>query len=139
MMKKRAGVFVSLHREGRLRGCIGTIAPVQENIAMEILENAVSAATDDPRFDPVRAEELGSLEYSVDVLGETEKISSKEELDVIRYGVIVTKGSRRGLLLPRLDGVDSVQQQISIARKKAGIGEDEDGVLLERFEVVRHF
>ena len=139
MLEKRAGVFVSLHREGRLRGCIGTIAPVQENIAMEILENAVSAATDDPRFDPVRAEELGSLEYSVDVLGETEKISSKEELDVIRYGVIVTKGSRRGLLLPRLDGVDSVQQQISIARKKAGIGEDEDGVLLERFEVVRHF
>ena len=84
-------------------------------------------------------EELGELVYSVDVLGETEKISSKEELDVIRYGVIVTKGSRRGLLLPRLDGVDSVQQQISIARKKAGIGEDEDGVLLERFEVVRHF
>ncbi|MCH4190741.1 MAG: AmmeMemoRadiSam system protein A [Butyrivibrio sp.] len=139
MYEQRAGVFVSLHREGRLRGCIGTIEPVQENVAIEILENAISAATNDPRFEPVREDELESLEYSVDVLGKTEKVSSEDELDVMRYGVIVTKGSRRGLLLPRLDGVDSVSRQILIARQKAGIGEKEDGVSLERFEVVRHF
>ena len=82
---------------------------------------------------------MDQLVYSVDVLGETEQISSKEELDVKRYGVIVSKGTRRGLLLPNLDGVDTVEQQISIAKQKAGIPEDAEGLCLERFEVVRHF
>lgn len=132
-----AGVFVSIKKAGQLRGCIGTIAPARENLATEIIENAVSAGTEDPRFNPVRPDELNQLEYSVDVLGEAEPVSSEAELDAKRYGVIVTQGNRRGLLLPNLEGVDCVKEQIAIARQKAGIGPEEQ-VLLERFEVVRH-
>ncbi len=138
LLDRRAGVFVSLHREGRLRGCIGTIRPVRGCIAEEIAANAVSAATEDPRFPPVGPEELESLEISVDVLSAPEEIASRAELDVKRYGVIVSKGSRSGLLLPDLDGVDTVDEQVSIALRKAGIPEREHGVRLERFEVVRH-
>ena len=138
MLTQRAGTFVSLHKEGRLRGCIGTIGPVRDNVAEEIRANAVSAATRDPRFSPVRKEELDALEISVDVLGSPEKISSGEELDVKRYGVIVSKGHRRGLLLPNLDGVDTVEEQISIALQKAGISPGERDFEMERFEVVRH-
>ena len=139
MLARRAGVFVSLKVDGRLRGCIGTISPVRGSIAEEIMENAISAACRDPRFHPVEPEELDRLVYSVDVLGKTEEISSKEELDVKRYGVIVSKGARRGLLLPNLEGVDTVEEQIDIARQKAGIPEDAENIRLERFEVVRHF
>lgn len=138
MYEKRAGVFVSLKKEGQLRGCIGTISPVRSSIAQEIIENAVSAAAKDPRFQPVEPKELEQLVYSVDVLGEPERISSKEELDVKRYGVIVTRGYRRGMLLPDLDGVDTAEEQVSIAKRKAGIREEEQ-VQMERFEVVRHF
>ena len=138
MLRNRAGVFVSLHKDGRLRSCIGTIQATRNSIAEEILENGISAATRDPRFSPVRPDELDELEISVDVLGEPEKISSKEKLDVKRYGVIVTKGFRRGLLLPNLDGVDSVDEQISIALQKAGLSEREKHFEMERFEVVRH-
>ena len=139
MYSRRAGVFVSLKEDGRLRGCIGTIAPVRGSIAEEIIENAVSAAVRDPRFHAVEADELERLVYSVDVLGETEKIASPDELDVKRYGVIVSRGRKRGLLLPNLDGVDTVEEQIEIARRKAGIPDDEGEISLERFEVVRHF
>ena len=139
MLARRAGVFVSLKVDGRLRGCIGTISPVRGSIAEEIMENAISAACRDPRFHPVEPEELDRLVYSVDVLGKTEEISSKEELDVKRYGVIVSRGARRGLLLPNLEGVDTVEEQIDIARQKAGIPEDAEDIRLERFEVVRHF
>ena len=110
LTRRRAGAFVSIHEHGRLRGCIGTIAPVQDSLAQEIIDNAVSASTRDPRFDPIRADELAWLEISVDVLGDPEPISSPKELDVKRYGVIVTKGRKRGLLLPDLDGVDTVEQ-----------------------------
>ena len=137
MYRQRAGVFVSIKKDGRLRGCIGTIQPVQESLAEEIVSNAVSASTRDPRFAPIEAGELERLTISVDVLGERERINSMEELDVKRYGVIVTKGHRRGLLLPNLDGVDTVAEQVAIARQKAGIKEQET-VELERFEVVRH-
>ena len=133
----RAGAFVSIHKQGRLRGCIGTIAPTQSCLAEEIVQNAVSAASRDPRFDPIRPEELEWLEISVDVLGAPEDVASEAELDVKRYGVIVSRGMRRGLLLPDLDGVDTVEQQVDIARRKAGIGPDEP-VKLQRFEVVRH-
>ena len=138
MFSERAGVFVSLHREGRLRGCIGTIGPVQDCVAEEIIENAISASSRDPRFSPVRKEELEDLEISVDVLAPPERIQSTDELDVRRYGVIVTKGRKRGLLLPNLDGVDTVEEQVSIAKRKAGLSENEKGCELERFEVVRH-
>lgn len=134
---RRAGVFVSLKKDGRLRGCIGTIGAVRDSLAEEILENAISAGTRDPRFSSVGPEELLKLEYSVDVLGEPEKVASEKELDAKKYGVIVTRGAKRGLLLPNLEGVDTPKEQISIARQKAGIGPLES-VGLERFEVVRH-
>lgn len=139
MYESRAGVFVSLKEEGRLRGCIGTITPVQKSIAEEIIANAISVSTKDPRFHPVQSDELDKLVYSVDVLGTPEAITSPDELDVKRYGVIVTKGRKRGLLLPNLDGVDTVEDQITIAKQKAGISTYDDDVQLERFEVVRHF
>lgn len=137
MTGRRAGTFVSLKKEGRLRGCIGTIGPVRESIAAEILANAISAGTEDPRFSPIAANELDELEYSVDVLGQPEPVDSEIQLDAEKYGVIVTNGNRRGLLLPNLEGVDTPKQQIAIARQKAGIGSQEP-VSLERFEVVRH-
>lgn len=137
MLREKAGVFVSIHKEGALRGCIGTIGPTESCIAREIIQNAVSASTRDPRFTPIREDELPLLEISVDVLGAPEPIDSIRELDVKRYGVIVSSGGRRGLLLPDLDGVDTPEQQVDIARQKAGIprGEKLD---LQRFEVIRH-
>ena len=138
MLARRAGTFVSLHRNGSLRGCIGTIMAVRENVAEEIIDNAISACSRDPRFLPVAAGELAGLEISVDVLGDLEPVASPDELDVRRYGVIVTHGRKRGLLLPNLDGVDTVADQIRIARRKGGIRESEP-VSLERFEVVRHY
>lgn len=138
LSKTRAGAFVSLHINGVLRGCIGTTGPTKPSVGEEIIANAISAATRDPRFEPVTEAELPELEYSVDVLGETEPIMSRDELDVKKYGVIVTRGSRRGLLLPNLDGIRDVDQQIAIAKQKAGIGENEE-VGLERFQVIRHY
>ena len=132
-----AGAFVSLHKDGRLRGCIGTISPTEENVAKEIVQNAVSAGTRDPRFPPVHADELEELEYSVDVLGQPEPVDSISELDPKTYGVIVSYGRKRGLLLPDLDGVDTVEEQVDIARRKGGIRED-DPYTLQRFKVVRH-
>ena len=138
LVSRRAGAFVSIHEHGKLRGCIGTISPVRGCLAQEIIDNAVSASTRDPRFDPIRPAELKWLEISVDVLGDPEPVSSPDELDVKRYGVIVTKGRKRGLLLPDLDGVDTVEEQISIAKSKAGIADWDKKVELQRFEVVRH-
>ncbi|WP_300412828.1 AmmeMemoRadiSam system protein A [uncultured Oscillibacter sp.] len=137
MTDRAAGAFVSLHAHGRLRGCIGTTGPTTGSVAWEIVQNAVSACSRDPRFIPVGVEELDSLEYGVDVLGQPEPISSPAELDVKKYGVIVSCGGRRGLLLPDLEGVDTVEQQIDIARQKGGISSREK-YTLERFEVVRH-
>ena len=137
MTERAAGAFVSLHVHGQLRGCIGTTGPTTASVAWEIVQNAVSACSRDPRFPPVRVRELDSLEYSVDVLGEPEAIDSPAQLDVKRYGVIVSCGGRRGLLLPDLEGVDTVEEQIDIARQKGGISSWER-YSLERFEVVRH-
>lgn len=137
LLNRQAGVFVSLKKFGDLRGCIGTIQAVQKNIALEIIENAISAAMYDPRFLPVKREEFDDIICTVDVLSESEPIISKEELDVKRYGVIVTKGRKKGLLLPNLEGVDTVEQQVSIALAKAGIEEEEFS--MERFEVARHY
>lgn len=137
LMHIRAAVFVSIKKNGQLRGCIGTIIPTTNCIAKEIQRNAVSAGLHDPRFEPVREEELDELIYSVDVLTNPEPIASDRELDPHNYGVIVENGLRRGLLLPDLEGVDTVEKQISIAREKAGIAKNEP-VSLSRFRVVRH-
>ena len=137
LSNKKAGAFVSLKKDGMLRGCIGTILPVTESLGEEIVRNAVSACSEDPRFNPVTEDELDSLVYSVDVLTEPEPIASEEKLDPKRYGVIVESGGRRGLLLPDLAGIDTVAEQLSIACRKGGI--DPNGpVKLWRFEVVRH-
>lgn len=137
MIKKKAGVFVSLHIKDELRGCIGTIQSTRDCIAEEIIYNAISASTKDPRFLPINEKELDDLTYHVDVLGQAEKIESKKELDVKRYGVIVRKGHKTGLLLPDLEGVDTVDYQINIALRKAMI-DPEDDYQLYRFEVIRH-
>lgn len=136
-MEQKAGVFVSLHKDGMLRGCIGTIQAQQSNVALEIIQNAISAATRDPRFPPVQANELPDLEISVDILQPAEPIESMEQLDPKRYGVIVQSGWRRGLLLPDLEGVDTADYQVDIARRKAGIGPHEP-LQLYRFEVRRY-
>lgn len=137
MIEGKNGVFVTLYKDGMLRGCIGTIEPRRENIALEIVINAVSAAMEDPRFSPVEEFELEKIVYSVDILSDPEPISSKEELDVHDYGIIVKSGYRKGLLLPNIQGVDTVEEQVSIALRKAGIHEDER-YSMERFKVVRH-
>jgi hypothetical protein len=136
-MKGRAGVFVSLKKKGNLRGCIGTFAPTCDNIAQEVIRNAIESATSDPRFPPVTKDEIPELEISVDVLTEPQKVSSIEDLDAKRFGVIVKSGMRRGLLLPDLAGVNTPEEQIKICRRKAGIGEDEP-VELYKFEVKRY-
>jgi AmmeMemoRadiSam system protein A len=136
-LQGQAGVFVSLHKNGDLRGCIGTTEPTEPNIGMEIMQNAISSATRDPRFNPVTPEELPELEYSVDVLTEPQPIKSEKELDPKKYGAIVESGYRRGLLLPDLEGVDTVKRQLEICRMKAGIEPDEP-VKLYKFEVKRY-
>lgn len=136
-MLERAGVFVCIKKNGELRGCIGTFLPCCENVAGEIIRNAVAAACQDPRFPPVTEEELVSLEYTVDVLSEPEKVNGLQDLDPRKYGVIVSSRGRRGLLLPDLEGVDTAEQQIGIASMKAGIGPGERPEIM-RFGVRRY-
>ena len=138
MLSVQAGAFVSIHEHGDLRGCIGTIAPTRSCVAEVIIGNAISASTRDPRFPAIKPDELPWLDINVDVLGEPEDIDSEDELDVKRYGVIVSCGRRRGLLLPDLDGIDTPEQQVEIAMKKGGIHKFEK-YKLQRFEVIRHY
>jgi AmmeMemoRadiSam system protein A len=141
-MRQKAGAFVSLHRHGELRGCIGTIQPAESNLAEEIIQNAISAATRDPRFPPITGAELEGLDVSVDVLGEPELIHGPEELDPKRYGLIVesvTHRWKRGLLLPDLEGIETVEQQVYYTRvHKAGIRDPNEPVEMFRFEVRRY-
>jgi len=138
-LDRRAGAFVSLKKHGQLRGCIGTISPTCPTLAEEVIRNAVQAGTADPRFPPVQEDELGELTYSVDVLEPAEPVTSVDELDPKVYGVIVTKGRRTGLLLPDLEGIDTVEDQVAIAMQKAGLRPDETGVTLYRFRVTRYY
>ncbi|MGI6091754.1 MAG: AmmeMemoRadiSam system protein A [Veillonellaceae bacterium] len=136
-LANRAGAFVSLKKSGQLRGCIGTFKPTQPNLAAEIIEMAISAGIHDPRFEPVRLDELPDIEFSVDILSAPEKVDSIKELDPQKYGVIVKRGYRSGLLLPALEGVDTVEEQIGIAMQKAGIAPDQE-IELFRFFVTRY-
>lgn len=135
--ERKAGVFVSIHKNGCLRGCIGTISPARECVAEEIISNAISAASKDPRFPPLRCDELMEIEIKVDVLGSLEKIASEGELDSSRYGVVVEAGCKRALLLPNLNGIDSVEKQLEAVKRKADIDEAEECEIY-RFEVERH-
>jgi AmmeMemoRadiSam system protein A len=136
-MTVKAGVFVCIKKRGELRGCIGTFLPCCDNVAAETVRNAISAATQDPRFPPVAADELDQLSYSVDVLAPPEKVNDPGELDPKKFGVIVSRGNRRGLLLPDLEGVDTVEEQLRIAKTKACIMPDEE-VEIFRFRVARY-
>lgn len=133
-----AATFVSLKKDGRLRGCIGTVQPTQGTAAEEILYNAISAATRDPRFPPLTPGELAGLAVSVDILTPAEPVDGPRQLDPRRYGVIVRRGPHSGLLLPDLEGVDTVEEQLDIACRKAGIDPGAPGIELYRFEVVRY-
>lgn len=138
LLQEKKSCFVTLKKDGHLRGCIGTVQPVRENLAAEIKHNAIAAGTQDPRFWPLQADELPLITVSVDVLGDLEKISGYEDLDPQRYGVVVRRGGKVGLLLPHLEGVDTVEEQVAIAKEKAGIFAEEE-VELWRFEVERFF
>ncbi len=133
---KPGAAFVSLKKRGALRGCIGTVQPTRNNLAEEIAYNALSAGLNDPRFPPLAPDELDEITISVDVLTEPEEINDPSQLDPARYGVIVRKGFRSGLLLPDLEGIDTAEKQLAIAKQKAGIDEQEP-VELYRFEVQR--
>lgn len=137
-MKKKAGVFVSIKKRGQLRGCIGTFMPTTENIYTEIIRNAIAAATEDPRFPPVHESELPELEYSVDILSHPEPVRNLDELDPKKYGIIVIKGWQKGLLLPDIEGVNTVDEQLRITKLKAGIDPFDPDVEIYKFKVERY-
>ena len=136
MKQKRRGVFVSLKKNGNLRGCIGTIFPVTDCIAKEIIRNSIEAGAYDPRFNRVGEDELKDIDFSVDILTEP-KDTTISELNPQKYGVIVKSNGKSGVLLPKLDGVDTIEQQLSIVLRKAGINK-EDNYDIQKFEVIRH-
>ncbi len=141
-MLRQAGAFVTVRRHGQLRGCIGTIQPICDCVAEEVIQNAISAVTRDPRFPPLAREELEDLEVKVDVLSEPEAVDSLDELDPKRYGLIVQskrQPGKRGLLLPDLEGIDTVEKQVHWTRyHKAGITDPDEAVEMFRFEVTRY-
>ncbi len=137
-LPEKAGVFVSLHAQGQLRGCIGTVEPAQDTLGHEIVHNAIAAATQDSRFAALTGEELPYVDVSVDILGPVEPVAALEHLDAQRYGVVVTKGARSGLLLPALPGVETAHEQLAIACQKAGLSPDDPCVKISCFEVMRY-
>jgi len=153
-LKKRAGVFVTLEKKGKLRGCIGTYLPTKINIAEEIIYNAIAAATEDHRFPPVQKEELPFLSYTVYVLSEPKLVKDIKELDPKRYGIIVKTSPfvypnqkiafdnfppfKSGLLLPDLPGIDTPEQQISIACQKGGINPTKEKIFIYKFKTEKY-
>lgn len=137
-LMRRAGVFVTIEKEGRLRGCIGTYLPVQDNIGEEIIHNAISAATQDWRFGPIKKTELPHLSYTVYILNAPEKAADISELNPKKFGIIVKSGSKSGLLLPDLEGVNTVAEQIAICCQKGGIYLKEDNIEIYKFTVEKY-
>ena len=137
LLKTQKAVFVTLKKHGHLRGCIGTLKPTKKCVAEEIVHNAVSAGLHDPRFPEMKIQELVELIYSVDILSSPEDIDDVALLNPKEYGVIVQTSRKSGLLLPNLEGIDTVKEQLKIAKQKANIREDEE-ISIKRFKVVRH-
>ncbi len=135
---RKAGAFVTIMKDGQLRGCIGTYLPVRDNIAQEIIHNAIATATEDYRFGPIQEEELPSLSYTVYVLNAPELIKDIKELDPKKFGIIIKTGQKSGLLLPDLEGVDTVEKQISIACQKAGIDASKEKIFVYKFTVEKY-
>lgn len=141
LLKKRSGVFVTIEtRAGhKLRGCIGTFLPTKKNIALEVIDNAIAAATEDYRFEPLSTGEVPELTFTVSLLQEPQQIKTLKELDVKKYGVIVkAPDGRSGLLLPDIDSVDTPEKQVSIAAQKGGIDLAADTIYLFRFTVEKY-
>lgn len=138
MLGQRAGVFVTLYKNGKLRGCIGTISPTAKNIALEIIQNAISSAFEDSRFEPLQLNELKDLTYSVDVLNPPVRIKDKSELDIKKYGIICQSGNKSGVLLPDVEGIHSIEEQLEIACQKAEINPQKDKFDIYKFTVTRH-
>jgi AmmeMemoRadiSam system protein A len=135
-LKSPGGVFVSIKKDGKLRGCIGTVEPDRPTRAEEAIRNAIHAATMDPRFEPVEAAELETLDVSVHLLRPSEPVADLDTLNPRRFGIVVSSGKKRSVVLPGVQGVDTVERQLDIARQKLDIGPDEP-VTLERFETER--
>ncbi|PIR72068.1 MAG: AmmeMemoRadiSam system protein A [Candidatus Nealsonbacteria bacterium CG10_big_fil_rev_8_21_14_0_10_36_24] len=160
-LKKKSGTFVTIEKEGQLRGCIGTYLPTKENIAKEIISNAIAAATEDYRFSPIQKEELPELSYAVYILNEPELVKNINELNPKKYGIIVKTRPifssknlsgqaendvvfnghtvpKSGLLLPDLEGIDTIEQQISIAYQKGEIDPNRERIIIYRFSVEKY-
>ena len=137
-LEKKAGTFVTIEKNGNLRGCIGTYLPTRENIAQEIIQNAIAAATEDYRFGPIQEKELSSLSYTVYILSEPELVRDIKELDPQKYGIIVKTETKTGLLLPDLEGVDTIEQQLSITCQKGGIDPEKDHIIIYRFTAKKY-
>lgn len=137
-LTRKAGTFVTIMKDGELRGCIGTYLPIKENIAQEIIHNAIATATEDYRFGPIQKEELPHLSYIVYLLNEPELVKNTKELDPKKYGIIIKTGQKSGLLLPNLEGVDTIEKQISIACQKGGIDPTKERIIIQRFTVEKY-
>ena len=152
LIKNRAGVFVTLHKQHKripkekltetkedLRGCIGTIYPTKKNIAEEIISNAISAAFRDDRFPPLTKNEFNNIVISIEILSEPEPVQGVSSLNPKKYGVIAksAKDNRTGLLLPNIEGINSPEYQVALAKQKAAISPTEP-VFLYRFETEKY-
>jgi AmmeMemoRadiSam system protein A len=135
---EKRGVFVSIKKHGQLRGCIGTVEPTKNNVAEELIHNAVSASTQDPRFPSITLDELEDLTISVDLLSPLEKVTDSSQLDPKKYGILVSSKSKKGVLLPNLEGVDTIEEQLRISKSKGGIAHQEK-FEIQRFEVKRFY
>ncbi len=138
LTNKKAGVFVTIEKNGKLRGCIGTYLPTKENIAKEIIYNAIAAATEDYRFGPIQKEELPYLSYTVYILDLPQQIKNISELDPKKYGILIrtlTLPPKSALLLPDLEGIDTVEKQISVACQKGGINPLREKIIIYKFTV----
>jgi len=141
LLEKRAGTFVTIEKEGKLRGCIGTYLPTKENIAKEIIQNTISAATEDYRFGEIKKEELPYLSYTVYILNPPELVKNIKELNPKKYGIIIRtadKPTRSALLLPDLEEVNTTEEQMDIVCQKGGINPAEDKLIVFRFTVEKH-
>jgi len=157
-LKRRAGVFVTLEKNGKLRGCIGTYLPTRVNVAEETIKNAIAAATEDWRFEPVKLDELKEISISVSVLSYPESVKNIKELNPKKYGIVVKNFplafpdqewildgllgkeivSKTGVLLPDIEGVETAEQQISIACQKAGIDPQKEKIFVYKFTVEKY-
>lgn len=140
-LKRKAGTFVTIEKDGKLRGCIGTYLPIRQNIAEEIIHNAIAAATEDWRFDPIKEEELPYLSYTVYILSEPELVKDIKKLNPKKFGIIVKTEDfpqKCGLLLPDLENVNTVEQQISICCQKGGIDPKKEKIIIYRFTTEKY-